>query len=157
MSDGQNAWQGNWKVRLYERVRARGFTSLTAFAEARPAVPLYVLAEELGKDDIAGVQVLSGLLAEAEQRKQVTRFVRDVLVRLLSQSIPDGWPAVLDDENRFKVAKALGSWSAYTPETHEKRVDQAGDALLAKPPPPGWRPLGPDDELLLTLLPDEEA
>ncbi|MFE8598844.1 hypothetical protein [Archangium violaceum] len=24
-------------------------------------------------------------------------------------------------------------------------------------PPPGWRPLGPDDELLLTLLPDEEV
>lgn len=30
-------------------------------------------------------------------------------------------------------------------------------ALLATPPPPGWRPLGPDDELLLTLLPDENV
>jgi hypothetical protein len=28
-------------------------------------------------------------------------------------------------------------------------------ALLDTPPPPGWRPLGPDDELLRTLLPDE--
>jgi hypothetical protein len=156
MTDG-NAWQGSWKTRLYERVRERGFTSLTAFAEARPAVPLYVLAEELGKDEIAGVQVLSGLLAEAEQRKQVTRFVRDVLVRLLSQSLPEGWPTVMDDANRFKVAKALGSWFAYTPDSHKDRADQAGDALLATPPPPGWRPLGPDDELLLTLLPDEEA
>jgi hypothetical protein len=55
-----------------------------AFAEARPAVALYALVEELGEDDVAGVQVLSGLLAEAERRKQVTRFVRDVLVRLLS-------------------------------------------------------------------------
>jgi hypothetical protein len=156
MSEG-HAWQGHWKVRLYERVRERGYDSLTAFAEARPAVPLYLLAEELGQDDVAGVQVLSGLLAEAEQRKQVTRFVRDVLVRLLSQSLPDGWPAVLDDANRFKVAKALGSWSAYTPETHEQRVDRASDALLATPPPPGWRPLGPDDELLRTLLPDEDV
>ncbi|WP_002623879.1 hypothetical protein [Cystobacter fuscus] len=29
---------------------------------------------------------------------------------------------------------------------------QAGQVT---PPPPGWRPLGPDDELLRTLLPDE--
>ena len=115
------------------------------------------LAEELGPNDIAGVQVLSGLLAEAEQRKQVTRFVRDVLVRILSQSLPDGWPAVMDDANRFRVAKAIGRWSAYTPETHEKRVEQARAALRATPPPPGWLPRGPDDELLLTLLPDEEA
>ena len=153
---GGDAWKGNIKARLYERVRERGCDSLTAFAEARPAAPLYALADELG-NDVAAVQVLSGLLAEAEQRKQVTRFVRDVLVRLLSQSLPNGWPAVLDDANRFKVAKALGSWSAYTPETHEERVSQVGDALLANPPPPGWRPLGPDDELLRTLLPDEEA
>lgn len=149
-------WEGNWKARMYERVRERGYDSLTAFANARPAVPLYALAEELGKDDIAGVQVLGGLHAEAETRRQVTRFVRDVLVRLLAQSLPDGWPAILDDTNRFKVAKALGSWSAYTPETHKEQVDLAGDALLDNPPPPGWRPLGPDDAVLLTLLPDSK-
>ncbi len=156
MTDGRS-WRGNWKARLYERVRERGFASLTAFAEARPAVPLYALAEELGEDDVAGVQVLSELLAEAEQRKQVTRFVRDVLVRLLSQSLPEGWPAVMDDQARFAIAKALGSWAAYIPETHESRAEQVSAALLATPPPPGWRPLGPDDELLRTLLPDEEV
>ena len=155
MSEGR-AWQGNWKVRLQERVRERGYASLTAFAEAHPTAPLYRLAEVLG-EDVAGVQVLSGLLAEAERRKQVTRFVRDVLVRMFSESVPEGWPAVLDDANRFKVAEALGSWSAYTPETHKERARRAGDALIAAPPPPGWRPLGPDDELLRTLLPDEEA
>ncbi|WNG13880.1 NUDIX hydrolase [Cystobacter fuscus] len=155
MSNGRT-WEGNWSVRLRERVRKRGFDSVTAFAEARPAIPLYVLAEELG-DDVAGVQVLSGLLAEAEQRKQVTRLVRDVLVRQLSQSLPEGWPAVLDDGNRFKVAEALGLWSAFTPEEYEERVRRAGDALFATPPPPGWRPLSPDDELLRTLLPDEEV
>ncbi|HVG61865.1 MAG TPA: NUDIX hydrolase [Hyalangium sp.] len=156
MSDG-HAWRGNWKARLYERVREQGFTSLTAFAEARPATPLHVLAEELGKDDLTGVQVLSELLAEAEQRKQVTRFMRDVLVRLLSESLPDGWPAVMDDEARFAVAEALGSWSAYTPETHKERARQVRAALRTTPPPPGWRPSGPDDELLRTLLPDEEV
>jgi hypothetical protein len=156
MSDG-GAWRGNIRARLYERVRERGYDSLTAFAEARPAVPLYVLADELGKDDVAAVQVFSGLLAEAERRKQVTRLVRDVLVRELAESLPEGWPAVMDDANRFTVAEALGSWFAYTPETHRERADQVMAALRATPPPPGWRPLGPDDELLCTLLPDEEA
>jgi hypothetical protein len=151
------SWEGNWKARMYERVRERGYDSVTAFANARPTASVVALAEELGPSDIAGVQVLSGLLAEAEQRKQVTRFVRDVLVRMLSQSLSDGWPIVMDDANRFKVAKAIGRWAAYTPETHEKRIEQARAALRASPPPPGWRPLGPDDELLLTLLPDEEA
>lgn len=154
MSDG-HPFQGNWVARLYERVRELGYDSLTAFADARPTTPLHLLAKELGKDDVAGVQVLRGLLAEAERRKQVTRFVRDIFVRLWSQSVPEGWPTVMDDDNLFKVAEALGSWSAYTPETHEERVKQARAALRASPPPPGWRPLGPDDEFLLTLLPDE--
>jgi hypothetical protein len=157
MTEG-HSWRGNWKVRLYERVHERGYTSLTAFAEARPTASLVELARELGEDDVNGVQVFSGLVVEAERSpKQLTRLVRGQLVRELSACLPNGWPAVLDDANRFKVAKALGLWSAYTPETHKERVDQAGTALLAMPPPPGWRPLGPDDEVLLTLLPDEEA
>lgn len=151
------SWEGNWRVRLYERVRERGYESLTAFAEARPTSSLVALAEELGPDDIAGVQVFSGLLAEAERSRRVTRLIRGQLVRELAEALPDGWPAVLDDANRFDVAHALARWGTFTPETHKERVRRIGDALLATPPPPGWRPLGPDDELLLTLLPDEEV
>ena len=156
MSDG-NPWQGNWIARLYERVRERGYDSLTAFAEARPTASLVTLAEELGPDDIAGVQVFNGLVAEAERHNRVTRLVRAQFVRELHECLPNGWPAVMDDANRFKVAHALGSWSSFTPETHEERVRQARAALRATPPQPGWRPRGPDDELLLTLLPDEEV
>ncbi|OJT16504.1 NUDIX hydrolase [Archangium sp. Cb G35] len=156
MSDGR-AWQGNVKVRLYERVRERGYDSLTSFAEARPTASLVALAEELGPDDVAGVQVFSGLLAEAERSHRVTRLVRSQLVRELSEHLPNGWPAVLDHANRFNVAHALGAWIAFTPETHKERARQVRTCLLATPPPPGWRPLGPDDELLLSLLPDEEA
>lgn len=156
MTDGRS-WKGNWKARLYERVRERGYDSLTAFAEARPTASLVELAEALGKDDVAGAQVFSGLVAEAERNHLVTRLVRGQLVRELSRHLSNGWPAVLDDDARMDVAVALGQWSAYTPETHEAHVRRAGDALLANPPPPGWRPLGPDDELLRMLLPDEEA
>ncbi|CAM4510477.1 MULTISPECIES: hypothetical protein [Myxococcus] len=156
MTDG-HSWRGNWKSRLYERVRERGYDSLTAFAESRPTASLVALAEELGPDDVAGVQVYDGLVIEAVRSKQVTRLVRGQLVRELWGSLPDGWPAVLDDDNRFKVAKALGLWSGIVPDTHRERVRLAREALRANPPPAGWRPLGPDDELLRTLLPDEEA
>jgi hypothetical protein len=155
MSSG-DAWRGNIKARLYERVRARGFDSLTAFADARPTVPLYALADELG-NDVAAVQILNGLMHEAEQRKQVTRLVRDVLVRELAERFPNGWPDVLDDETRGEVAMGLGSWFAYTPVTYRERVDRAGDVLLSSSPPLGWRPLGPDDALLRMLLPDDDA
>ncbi len=156
MSNGR-AWQGDVKVRLYERVRARGHESLTAFAEARPTSSLVELAEELGKDDIVAVQVFSGLVAEAERSRRVTRLVRGQLVRELSQHLTSGWPLVLDEETRFDVAHALARWGTYTPDTHQERVNRVGDALLRTPPPPGWRPLGPDDPLLLTLRPDEET
>ncbi|RKH16680.1 NUDIX hydrolase [Corallococcus sp. CA047B] len=156
MTDGRS-WEGNWKVRLYERVRERGFPSLSVFADSRPAIPLIGLAEELGKDDVAAVQVFSVLLAEAEQRRKVTRLVRDVFVRELAGDFPDGWPDMKDEATRFRMIKVLARWGAFTPSTHEERVGLAGDSLLATPPPPGWRPLGPDDEMLRTLLPDEEA
>ena len=156
MTDGRS-WLGNWKARLYERVRERGFDSLTAFAESRPAIPLDQLAEELGKDDIAGVQVMNGLLVEGERRRQLTRVVRDLLVRELAGGLPNGWPEELDDVNRFQVAKALSLWSGSTPEAYSERARQVITVLLASPPPAGWRPLSPDDELLLTLLPDEDV
>lgn len=156
MSQG-HPWEGNWKARLYERVQARGHESLTDFAEAHPTLPLEKLADALGETDVTAVQVFSGLVAEAERNRRVTRLVRGQLVRELAESSPEGWPEVMNEAQRFKIAKALGLWSAYTPETHEKRVEQARATLRATPPPPGWRPLGPDDPLLLTLLPDEET
>ena len=154
MSEG-SAWRGNWKVRVYERVRERGYDSLTAFAEARPSVPLVELAEELGEDDIAAAQLFSGLVDEAERSHQVSRLVRGHFVREFSECLPDGWPTVLDDEARFAIGRMRGLWIAFTPETHKDHARQLMAALRAAPPPPSWRPRGPDDELLRMLLPDE--
>ncbi|MFY0582759.1 NUDIX hydrolase [Cystobacter fuscus] len=151
----ERAWRGDWRVLLHERIRERGYESLTAFAEARPTASLVALAKELGEDDLNAVQVFTALLAEAERTHQLTRLVRGQLVRELCECLPDGWPAVLDDASRFKVAKAIGLWIAFTPETHKERAGQVRTALLATPPPPGWFPLGPNDALLCTLLPDE--
>ncbi len=78
-------------------------------------------------------------------------------MRNLSEGIPNGWPAVLDDEARMEVAMALASWVGFTPETHQERASKAAAALRATPPRLGWRPFGPDDKLLHTLLRDEQS
>lgn len=156
MSEG-SSWSADWSVRMYKRVRERGYSSLTAFAEAHPTLPLVELAEELEKDGFSAVQVFSGLVDEAERNHQVTRLTRGQLVRELAESFPNGWPAVFDDEARLEAAMTLASWTGFTPETHKERSRQVTKELLAAPPPPGWRPLGPDDELLRMLLPDEQA
>jgi hypothetical protein len=151
-----SAWRGNWLVRLHERVRDRGYDSVTAFAEARPTASLVEMADELGQD-IAGVQIHSVMVDEAVRKHKVARLMRGTLVRELWECLPDGWPARLEGDDRFKVAMALGSWTGHAPFTHEERVSKAGDVLMANPPPPGWLPRGPDDELLRTLMPDDEA
>ena len=88
---------------------------------------------------------------------RLTRLTRSQFVRELHEVFPDGWPAVVDDTNRFQLAKTLATWTAFCPDTHQERVKQVRAVFRASSPPPGWRPLGPDDELLLTLLPDEET
>jgi hypothetical protein len=45
MTNGRS-WEGNIKARLYERVRERGYDSLTAIAEARPTASLVELAND---------------------------------------------------------------------------------------------------------------
>ncbi|MBM7119185.1 NUDIX hydrolase [Archangium primigenium] len=148
--------QDHWTAQLEQRLHERGFSSLTAFADAHPTRPLVELAEQLG-NDFSAVHLFKRLVHEAERSHQVTRLVRGQFVRELHESFPDGWPPVLDEETRLEIALALGSWFGFTPVTHQGRVNRASDALLAQPPPPGWRPNGPDDALLSMLLPDKES
>ena len=75
MNEG-HSWGGNWKIRLYERVRERGYTSLTAFAEARPTASLVTLAEELSEGAISAVQLFSAL-ARIDHGKREHRVATD--------------------------------------------------------------------------------
>lgn len=159
------AWEGDWERRLAERLAARGFSTISAFADGQPHASRRSLAEQLSEQvnadgggtlagDIAPVQVLWALLDEAKANGTVEHRARDLLVRDLE--LPNGWPPSEPPEAGEALIGALVSWSGGI-VTHlteyETTVNAVEDALLADETiPVGWRPASADDPLLLDLF-----
>ncbi len=149
---GSEAWDGDWEARLYARVRARGHDSVLEFAYARPTVSVIRLAEELGPNDVAGIQVERTMIAEASRAGETERLVRDLLTRALDDVIGAGWPRILDDRARFQISGALARWSASLPKEWRPRALRASRLLLTQPPRAGWKPAGADDAIVAAVL-----
>jgi hypothetical protein len=92
----EKTWSGDWHGRILERVQHRGFKSVTQYVSNRPGVSLLVLADELGPDDIAAVQIESLLVEEAIRTRTIPHVLRDLLVRELHYALPHGWKYPLD-------------------------------------------------------------
>jgi hypothetical protein len=149
----QKVWSGDWHARVLERVQRLGFNTVTQFATARAQVSLVDLAKELGSDDIAGIQVMDMLLEEASRTNTVPRALRDLLVRQLHASLPEGWKYPLDDSSRAEVIFALGHWEIELRDYLVKELTfKAGQDLLNAELPTGWLPEGPDDPVIVTFV-----
>ena len=154
----EKAWSGDWHGRILERVSERGFQTVTRYASERPGVSLRVLARELGSGDVAAAQIRSILVAEALRTGTVPRVVRDLFVRELRQSLPDGWKHPLDGAARSGVAGALATWLAELRLAEHLRcfddevMFEAGQNLMNADLPPGWLPEGPDDPVITTFV-----
>lgn len=142
-------WIGDWRARIRQRLKERGFASMTEFAGARPNASLLTLAHELGEEDVAAIQVEDLLHTEAFENRTMARFARDLFARRLHEEIPDGWNVSDRYDFRFRKAGAYASWGAAFFEEDEAAADTAYECLLAQPIPRGWLPTGPDDPLLL--------
>lgn len=151
-------WSGDWHGRVLERVRQRGFESVTQYASERPGVLLLVLAKELGPDDIAAVQIESLLVEEAIRTHTVPHALRDLLVRELHYALPQGWKCPLDDASRSEVAGALARWETDLQIEHhldcfdDEMTFKAGQDLLNAELPAGWLPEGPDDPVIIAFV-----
>jgi hypothetical protein len=149
---------GDWHGRVLERVRRRGFKTVTQYASNRPGVSLIVLADELGSDDIAAAQIRSLLVEEAISSRTVPRVLRDLLVRELHYALPHGWKFPLDDASRSEVAGALARWETELQITHhldcfdEEMTFNAGQDLMNAELPTGWLPEGPDDPVIIAFV-----
>lgn len=147
------AWRGNWYKRVKERAQERGFDTVTAFVDSQPRVSLLILADQLGKEDVAASQVEKLLVDEAEETGTLERCARDMLAREINARLPEGWHTewVHDgvESTAFRRAGAYGSWYAALPVRYQDSYRRVWDALVALPIPEGWLPAGPDDAFLL--------
>lgn len=149
-----SCWHGDWEARIYERVRSRGFDTVTGFVEASPRAPMHELADELGADDVAAAQVIALMRAEAERTNTVERFARSLLVHKLWECVPKGWRIDPSDEFdfTFEAASALGSTIASLPESAQDFGSKVAAIMMAAELPVGWLPDGPDDPILVGLF-----
>jgi hypothetical protein len=147
------AWRGDWYERLKERVRARGFETVTAYADAQPTVSLLALAKQLTQErDIAALQIELVLLDEADSAGMVERCARDLLVRNLHEELPEGWHTQWNDDTQYRRAGVFSSWYATLGSRYEPAVDSIFAAFVAAPIPEGWLPDGPDDPILVEIF-----
>ena len=149
------AWEGNWEKRIHDRVFARDFRDLTAFAEARPTATLMQLADELGpQDDIAAVQLELLLRDEALAAARIHRFARSALVRKVHENFPRGWnradtpspgPSSPDEWCRASVWAEWVTWLGEEHKAAAKRVWHSLERHVST----GWLPSGPDDSIIV--------
>jgi hypothetical protein len=140
-----NPWDGDWEKRIYDRVRARNFASLTEFADAQPHASYRELTKDLG-DDVAIVQLETLLRDEAKKHGRAERFARSSLVRLLREYCADGWDC--GDNFKFRAARAFASWVSTLGVGYESAAERTWGLLKSRRPPKGWCPDNPDDPLL---------
>lgn len=143
--------EGDWRARLYARLRARGYRSAMVLAAARPAVPARRLAGELGPD-LVSAQLLRTLVAEAVASGAADWLARDLLARHLAGALDEGWPRSPSAAVYMRIAGALSRWIACLPEPWRGVARVAARTLLDAPPAPGWRPSGPDDAVIEAAL-----
>jgi hypothetical protein len=149
MSNGRS-WQGDWRARVHERVRARGFTSLTTFADSRPLDSFIQLALALGPADVNASQMQALLREEAEDSGNATRFLRSSLIRRLRERLPLGWADDGDSEPFLsELAGAIASWATGAEGLiNEEDSDRVWQFFRQTYIPAGWLPESPDDPIL---------
>ena len=110
------------------------------FVEAHPTATFRELAEVLGPDDVAAVQVQDVMRDEAgEDQQAFETLVRNLLVR-------DPFLAICASWNEAQTTTQMNLVD-YLGDSYQGALDRVFGAL-ERLAPEGWRPTGPDDALL---------
>lgn len=144
------AWRGDWQQRLAHLLATRGHNSVTSFLAAHPRRNLLDLANnELGGGDVAAVQLLWTLLAEAKAAgtDAGADCARDLLVRSIHQHFPTGWN--LDDETAER--HAYGEWASELDRIADVDTLALWETLVERAPA-GWMPQDINDPLLADVF-----
>ena len=130
---------------LLATVQARGFSTITAFVDARPTASLRQLADDLHADGRAPAlspdawesQLAALWREDAEQigAAGIERMARRLLVGELAAAIPAGWRARWTDTHdaraaASKLSTALSQWGAYLGPSCKQAVARLGTAMI---------------------------
>lgn len=156
------AWEGDIEQRLTERLRGLGYSSAAAYVATQPTASLLSLAKELGRADVAAIQLERRLYSEARAGNTVERFARDLFVRLMHEHLPDGWrldwgPDIPGDMGtpRWRCALVCSGWASSIDavDEYEACASRVMRALRDSPSfPQGWIPPDADDSLLVDFF-----
>lgn len=141
------AWSGDWRARIEERLRSKGFDTPKEFLDANRGRSYLELARILAPaEEVAAVQL------EQLHRESAGTGVRpaafDSLTRFLRGALGRGW-----GNGKYwqsSVIGALASWTVMWGGSDHLR--QVKEALFAANPPVGWIPEAENDPLLSQLF-----
>jgi hypothetical protein len=144
------AWHGNWKSRILARLRTQGYARLTDYLRQQTAVPSIDVAELLGKDDVAALQVEWLAFEEAVEHGEFREAAIDSLLREIAYHLPGGWKK--EAKGDFETAGVWAGWitrlEEYSP-TVSPLARAVWNKLLAAQPPAGWKPQSAEDGLIV--------
>ena len=165
------AWSGDWRARVLNRLHSRGFRSVADFANSAPRASLVALAEELSTDHNAGIdhadvcaEQLARLWREEANRTgpdSIELMARRILVGELHDAIPEGWLQEwpVSDDIRSPLSRFLNattSWTSHVGQEHEPASDRIFEAMIERGRsgeiPAGWLPSSAEDPILLDLF-----
>jgi hypothetical protein len=148
----------DWRERLCRELEARGFSSATGYADSQPLASLPELANSLGADEIAAMQLEERLVEEAEGNGTMERCARSLLARDLRQELPEGWQREWNEaleETHSPLFRKTGVFSSLTmalPELYAPATERIRKAMDAATIPLGWLPDGADDPILVAVF-----
>lgn len=139
--DEERVWTADWEARILNRIRSRGFETLSLFFVAHPGLSYFELADLLSeRGDVAAVQLQYLHAASAEDSGKMETMC-DSLARFLRGALKRGWG--LDKYWESAVAGAFASWTVMWEEVPWAR--KVVSQLFSLNPPAGWIPTGSTD------------
>jgi hypothetical protein len=146
-----NPWTEDWRKRVEGALDERGMASVLEYAKLHEDATFYELAEDLGGEYLAPVQIEILLREACEHSRCLDYYARSTLVRQLHLYVPEG----IKKHGDWKLIRALSSWIAMTatsPASEEEFARVAGIIQHSEDLPADWLPQTADDPVLRRLF-----
>ncbi len=146
----KSTWDANWPANIRKRVRELGFDDVSSFLAARQAIPMYLVARELGVE-VAAVQLIQLRFGEVMNKEDFSNASKDLLCRVLRSHLRKGWKSGVHSERM--MAGARSEWlAAMEVRTGLQNFREPALAIWNElenaSPTVGWLPSSSSDDII---------